>query len=51
MKTQFATSMAVLPHPRQTSSKSVEQTATQGESVLVKEESGGVEAGGVMRRA
>ena len=30
MKTQLATSMAVRPQPRQMSSNSVEQTATQG---------------------
>jgi hypothetical protein len=32
MKTQFATSATVRPQPRQTSSKVVEQTATQGVS-------------------
>lgn len=36
MKTQLETSMAVRPQPRQISSKSVEQTATQGESVATK---------------
>jgi hypothetical protein len=45
MKTQFDTSMAVRPHPRQISSKSVEHMATQGESVAVKTRSRGAEAG------
>jgi hypothetical protein len=36
MKTQFETSVAVRPQPRQISSNSVEQIATQGESVAAK---------------